>query len=259
MNVNIKCGIISHRGLCRLNQNDPRLGENTIEAFEEGIKKLEGLGFPKSIEFDIRLAKDKVPVIIHDNLVDRTTSGRGEVKEYLFSDLQKLNAGYGRKIPSLSEVLDYFKNKGVLFHVELKENNLAVIIEQIVSEKNLMKRVIVSAFNDDDVGGPGEDPKSSSCWADLYTIKDKLPIALIATNKKISEMGGATAYIRMAKNVGACAVHPEQTAVNEELVMAAHAAGLKVNTWTVNDRAAYKMFAGYGVDNVFCDNPEFLI
>ena|GEM_PF-1360406 len=258
MNPNNKCGIISHRGVCRLSKYGARRGENTIGAFEAGIEKLEEFGFPPAIEFDVRLSKDNVPVVFHDDLVDRTTNGHGRAKDHLFSDLKKLDAGYGCTVSSLEEVLGHFKDKDVTFHIELKENNLAAIVGGIVSKKGLADRAILSAFDEDDHGS-GEDPKTTSRWSDLYAVKNTVRIALIATDKKIATMGGAGAYIRAAKTAGAYAVNPRKTAITGELVAAAHEAGLLVNAWTVNGKTMYKRFSRYGVDNVFCDNPDFLI
>lgn len=253
------CGIISHRGLCRRFRFFPRKGENTIEAFEKGAARLAELGFPPAIEFDVRFTKDEVPVVIHDRTVDRTTDGRGTVKGFLFSDLQKLDAGYGRRIPALSGVLDRFKDEDVTFHIELKENDLAQVVERAVSEHGLAGRVILSAFNYDDRDDSTEDAESGSHWSDLTSSGGRLPVALLATNGKISQMGGASAFVKTAQSLGAHGIHPEQSAVTEELVAAAHEAGLKVNVWTVNDSAVYQRLAGYGVDNVFCDSPDFLV
>lgn len=251
-----RCGIISHRGVCRQSPRSARLGENTVEAFEEGIAKLETLGFPKSIEFDVRLTKDRVPVIIHDATLGRTTDGRGKIEDYLFADLQKFDAGYGRKVPSLSEVLEHFKGQDVSFHIELKEDGLAGVVGREVSAKGLADKAILSAFGGDDIGF-GEDPEASSRWEDLYTVRGNIPFALLATGKKIAKMGVA-GFIQAAKDAGACAVHPEESAVDETLVTAAHEAGLAVNVWTVNDPAVYKKLSALGGDNVFCDNPDFL-
>ena len=69
---------------------------------------------------------------------------------------------------------------------------------------------------------------------------------------------GVSAYVAAARDAGAVAIHPEQTAATAELVSTAHGADLKVNVWTVNDHSAYEALAAAGVDNVFCDNPDFL-
>jgi len=258
MNSNKNCKIISHRGLCKTKISGFRKGENTIESFELGIKKLEKLGYSKAIEFDIRLTKDNIPVVIHDSTIDRTTNGCGRVRDYSLIEIQNFDAGYGRKIPSLSEVLDYFKNENITFNIELKEKNITNIIEQIIYKYNTQKKVIISAFDEDDVDEPTEYKKYCSCWSDLFSIQQKFPIALPITNKKLKKMGVLN-YIEIAKNNKAYAIHPEATSVDEKLVKLAHDAGLKVNVWTINDAKIYDRFSKYGVDGVFCDNPSFLI
>ena len=258
MNQNLICKIISHRGLCKINPSNYRVGENTIPAFEAGIKILKDSGYPQAIEFDVRLTKDGIPVVIHDSTVDRTTNGKGFIRDYSFSEIQKLDAGYGRKISSLSEVLEFFKNENIIFHIELKEKNIAKIVEKIMYEHDLQKKVVLSAFDEDDTDEPPEYQRYCSCWKDLYDIQQKLPIALLATDKKINKMGLVN-YIETAKNIKAYAVHPQHTSVDEEFVILAHNTGLKVNAWTVNNPDVYKEFLKYGVDGVFCDNPSFLV
>jgi len=253
------CGIISHRGVCRVHPNDSRVGGNTIEAFEEGIRKLEEAGFSKSVEFDVRLTKDGIPAVIHYDFVDDNTNGHGQVRGYLFSELQKLDAGYGRKIPSLAEVLDHFKDRDVSFHIEFKEHGLSEIIRQHIFERGLAGKVVVSTFNDDDLDPLNKDPELSSRWSDLQTFQGIVPNTFLATAKKILHMGGPAPFVEEARRAGAYAIGPEESAVNEELVAIAHEAGLQVNVWVVNDPVTYKTLAGYGVDNVFCDNPDFLV
>jgi glycerophosphoryl diester phosphodiesterase len=122
----------------------------------------------------------------------------------------------------------------------------------------VQKKVVISAFDEDDVDEPSEYPEYCSCWSDLFSMQQKFPIALLSTDKKLKKIGVAS-YIEIAKNNKAYAIHPEHTSVDEKLVKLAHNAGLKVNAWTVNDVKIYDRFSEYGVDGVFCDNPSFLV
>jgi glycerophosphoryl diester phosphodiesterase len=259
MTLNTKCGIISHRGVCRTSPNSARSGENTIEAFKEGIAQLKKLDCPGAVEFDVRLSQDKIPVIIHDELVDRTTHGRGLLRNYTVADIKKFDAGFGRKIPLLSEVLDVFKEDDVFFHIELKENGLAEIVEEMVFARNLQARTMVSAFDHDDIDEESKHSEYYSSWADLCKIQARLSIAFLATDEKIKKMGGMKRYVEAAVNAKARAINPQAISVSEELVNFAHRIGLGVNSWTVNDKKIYNFFQTIGVDNVFCDNPAFLI
>jgi glycerophosphoryl diester phosphodiesterase len=65
------------------------------------------------IKCDVILTKDRVPVIIHDEILDRTTNGTGNVIDTCFNDIKALDAGSwlgkeftGEKVPSLAELID---------------------------------------------------------------------------------------------------------------------------------------------------------
>jgi len=89
--------VVAHRGASSTRP------ENTIPSFEEAIR----LG-AVMVEFDVRLSRDGVPVVIHDPAVDRTTDGRGLVHELTAAQLSSLNAGteaVPTPVPTLAEVL----------------------------------------------------------------------------------------------------------------------------------------------------------
>lgn len=252
------CTIISHRGLCKIIPTDERKGENTIEAFDAGIEVLRDEGFPLAIECDIRRSKDDELIILHDHTVDRTTNGHGRACDCTLTELKKLDAGYGRTIPTLHELLLHFQHSNVLMHLELKENNLATRVYNMVTSLELHNQVVLSAFDSDEEAEDGEDMNGVSSWDDLRTIPDTLPFAFAITHKKMNDRG-IDSLIKTAAHAGAVAIHPEGSAISEELVTKAHDAHLRVHAWTINDAHTYETFARMGVDGVFCDNPRFLI
>lgn len=85
---------IAHRGASAYKP------ENTLASFQKAIDLNVDM-----IEFDIRLSKDKKIVVIHDETVNRTTNGRGKVRNKDLEQLKLLNAGDGESIPTLEEVL----------------------------------------------------------------------------------------------------------------------------------------------------------
>lgn len=93
--------------------------ENTMEAFRMAIENGADM-----IETDVHITKDNVLVLIHDNLVDRTTDGKGPVAEMTYEELKQLNAG-GKKhplpIPTLEELLELLSEKKILLNLEFKE------------------------------------------------------------------------------------------------------------------------------------------
>src|SRR6187200_2440153 len=98
--------IYGHRGA------SAELPENTLPAFALA-KELGAYG----IELDVHLSRDGVPVVIHDESVDRTTNGSGDVANLDLASLRQLDAGNGATIPTLIEVLDVV---GDTLHVDIE-------------------------------------------------------------------------------------------------------------------------------------------
>lgn len=115
---NFKPMISSHRG----GGDIPGYPENCIESFEYLSGKI-----PNVIECDIEITKDSVLMMMHDNTLDRTTTGKGKIIEQNWNDIKdvrlKDNAGTLTtfKIPTLEEVLKWGKNK-VIFGLDVKRN-----------------------------------------------------------------------------------------------------------------------------------------
>ncbi len=235
-----------------------RKGENTIEAFREGLEALEKMGMKKSIEFDVRAAKDGVLVIHHNERLNWTTNVSGFVWDHTAEGLQKLDAGYRRKIPLLAEVLDTFKNEDVEFNIELKENGIIREVKQMIIDRGLEERTIISAFDEDDNDPRYKSPERFSKWSELPYAGTEVRFALLATERKIKRVSGEEAFVRRAIEYGASAVNPEHSAVTRGLVDAAHDAGLDVRAWVVNGKNEHREFERIGVDVVFSDNPFFL-
>ena len=130
--------------------------ENTIAAYDLAVKMKADY-----FEVDVQRSKDGHLVIMHDTTVDRTTDGSGSVKDLTLAQLKQLDAGSwfssafaGEKIPTLEEVLDRYRGKGIKILIELKNPSLYPGIEQQVVEaltkRNLDKRkdkVIVQSFD----------------------------------------------------------------------------------------------------------------
>lgn len=111
--------IWAHRGCSQ------RYPENTLLAFEKAAE----IGGLTGIELDIQLTKDNYIVVCHDERVDRTTDGIGELRQYTLAELKKLRIDVGNgkyeRIPTMEEVLDLLADKlkgGLKLNIELKNS-----------------------------------------------------------------------------------------------------------------------------------------
>ncbi|MGC7872191.1 glycerophosphodiester phosphodiesterase [Desulfosporosinus sp. SYSU MS00001] len=137
--------LIAHRGYRLL------FPENTLVAFRKSLN----LG-ADGIELDVQMSCDNVPVVIHDEIVDRTTNGQGPVTNMTFRDLKQLDAGAkfsnsyrGERIPSLREALLTVRHKGIMY-IELKKTVTPPDLERILYEiyqSDMEKHVRVISFS----------------------------------------------------------------------------------------------------------------
>jgi glycerophosphoryl diester phosphodiesterase len=181
----------------------------------------------------VRRCGDGSLVVIHDETVDRTTGGRGRVRDLSYAELQQLDAGSGERIPLLTDVLDEFARR-CLLNVELKDDGIALDVKKLVLERKLEGQVIVSAFD----------------WDELRPLVPDLPTALLSSHPEN--------LVLTAIKRSAAAIHPRCDITTASLVHAAHEAKLRVHVWTVNDPAEISRFREMEVDGVFTDFPDGL-
>ncbi|MEV4251261.1 glycerophosphodiester phosphodiesterase family protein [Streptosporangium canum] len=102
--------VVSHRGYGSGGM------ENTVKAFERVLA-----AGSKRVEFDVRFTKDHYPVLMHDALADRTTSGAGQVSDMTLAQFRELRTTDTQRPPTLSEVLELVRGRAEEVLVELKE------------------------------------------------------------------------------------------------------------------------------------------
>ncbi len=133
-------GICAHRGASFTHP------ENTLAAFNEAIS----LGV-QMIEFDVRMTKDSVLVIVHNSNLEKTTGCKKNVNELLFSELRTLDAGMwkgekfrGEKIPTLEETLNLIPSN-IWMNIHIKsDKEAAVKTALLLKKKNLFSNAILA-------------------------------------------------------------------------------------------------------------------
>lgn len=133
--------------------------ENTMLAFYYAFR----LG-AKALEADIQMTRDEKLVVIHDETLERTTNGRGWVKDYNLRELKLLDAGCwmaqqfcGEKIPELFELLNFIRAKNILLNIEIKSDvisytGIEIALLRQVKKLELQEQIIISSFNHSSIG-----------------------------------------------------------------------------------------------------------
>jgi glycerophosphoryl diester phosphodiesterase len=225
--------VIAHRGASGTSP------ENTVVAFRHAV----ALG-AHMIELDVQLTRDREVVVIHDLTLERTTDGRGTVRDHTLAEIQRLDAGawfsprfQGERVPALDQVLAAVP---LPVNVELKpagEDGLEERALGIVDAAAALDRVVFSSF-DAEV---------------LVRLRRRAPGARIAV---LWESAPIAEGLALAGRVGATALHLRKDAVTTEAVAAATACHLPVRAWTVNDPDESARLAGRGIEGIFTDFPE---
>ncbi len=218
--------IIGHRGARGL---EP---ENTMRSFQKAIEL--GVDY---IECDVHLTKDGHIVLIHDHTLDRTTNATGNVGDYTFEEIRKLDAGKGEKIPTLQELIDLARGK-VKLHIELKDEKATEQTVNLIEKNGIVDQMFLTSGNTDTLKRVRElNPKIS-----LEHIFGQPPEDAIERAKSVS-----------AKRVS-CHINY----LTADFVQKAHKNGLQVIAWPPNTLEEAKKALECGVDLICTDRPDIV-
>lgn len=220
--------VIGHRGA------RGHAPENTLRAIDTGIR----LG-AHWVEFDVQYHDGEL-WLMHDLTLDRTTNGHGLLSSHDAATLRSLDAGDGEPIPTLRQALDLIDQR-VGVNIELKSwggcaEAVAQVLQSYLAAGWPTRQVMVSSFH------------LPELWAFKQALPD-VPVAILYCGVPLDWAGVAPEMEARALNISAEFVDPQ-------LVADAHARGLRLNVYTVNDVAALRALRNMGVDGVFTDYPD---
>ena len=231
--------IWAHRGA------DGYAPENTIAAFDLAAE-MDADG----IELDVQLTKDGQVVVCHDERIDRTSNGKGWIKDYTLEELKRLDFSGGNEkyagvqIPTLEEVLELIKDTGMYVDIELKtqvftypgiENKCVDLVKKMGYED----RVIFCSFN----------------HLSLQKVR------LFAPEMKIGYLYlyAAPSIIPFVKKLGVDALHITQhNLLAPRLLEQCREQGITINAWTINNEKDLQICTDNGVNAVITDYPDLI-
>lgn len=220
---------IAHRGY------SARYPENTMLAFEQAV-----LAGCDGIELDVQLSLDEVPVIIHDETLQRTTNGNGPVAAVKAAGLQALNAGQGQGVPTLKEYFEWVRDKEIFTNIELKNSvnpypGMEEIVIKMVREYGLQTRIVFSSFN-------------HYSMVKCRELAPNIPCGLLYDCWLLNPGG----YVKQNKMQFA---HPHSSSVTPQMAENCRQNGVGINTWTVNDEAEMRRLLMLGVNGIVTNEP----
>jgi glycerophosphoryl diester phosphodiesterase len=235
--------IVAHRGVAT------EYPENTIPAFQRAIE-LDA----DAVELDVRLTKDKVPVVFHYYYLDEITSLRGPIFNYRYEDLLQaefpgvLNGVEPLKIPTLSEILETIGGKiGLEIEIKGPEPESAIIVGDVLRKfKSLWGTMEVTSYK----------------IALLLEISNQCPG--VATNllypRSESWMNlDVVAYeaANLARQAMVRAVHLHPSQLSGEVINYIQRSGVGIHAWDVNNERAMQKIVEYNIPRICTDYYEW--
>jgi len=234
------------------------------------------------IELDVHATADGELVVCHDKTVDRTTNGHGRIAELTLADIRTLDNAYwfvpgadvtpglepdaypyrGRApedrdfgVATLSEVLELMdRHPQVAINLDIKQTAPAVkpyeeALARLLAKHGGTDRVIVASFLD--AATEAFSRLAPSIATSAGTVQTALFVRAVRLGEPPPKLRHAALQVP--------AVHRGDVVVDRQLVAAAHAAGLAVHVWTINDEADMEALLELGVDGLITDLPAVLV
>ena len=249
--------IIGHRGSSAV------VPENTIAAFAQAMQS-----GADGIEFDVRLASDGVPVVIHDATLRRTAQIAGGVSDFTSAQLKQIDVGswFNRRhpevarpkyaqetVPTLEQVLDLFAGSAGILYLEMKSNDrqvaaLSAAVVKLVQNYSFSDRVIVASFN---LSALAEVKRIDAGirTAALFQPRLERPLALLKR----------TTTVELAIRAGANELALHHSLAARRVTHKAAQSGLPVIVWTVDNPTWLKRALSLGIHALMTNDPATMI
>lgn len=234
--------LIGHRGVAGLRP------ENTYCSFAYAADL--GLDW---IEFDVLLTLDEKWVVMHDDTVDRTTNGQGQVRDIPLQELEKLEAGLwfsppypNQKVPTLAGVLELAQQRNLFCNIEIKGADHAPERHALLMTQFLLQhpwidlsKIMLSSF-------------TLPC---LIKIRELMP--LVPIGYLVEEFAANTITIAQLYNFSC--INCDVKKMTSENLIAATAAKLPVFLYTINEPSIAKFWLSKGIAGLFTDRADLLL
>ncbi len=192
------------------------------------------------IECDVHLSSDGRLVVIHDHTLERTTNGKGLVRDHTAAELRKLDAGEGEKIPLLQEVVE----------LALGKVGLVIEIKQVPPLYTGLEEKLLNMLRQ--LGAVSECAVVSFNHAAIHDLRKLEPALQLGILEGARPMHPAT----LLREAGADVYSPHWGATDPQVVKEVHDAGGAVAVWPVDDETAVAWCKFCKPDSVFSNRPK---
>ncbi len=237
--------ILGHRGASRA------APENSLAAFALAMQQ-----DADGVECDTQLTADGQVIILHDDTLDATTTGRGPARDRTLAEIRELRLRNRRggepteeRVPTLEETLARHGHGQRLLNVEIKPSKSTELAERVASmvvAAQCQATVLLSSF----------DVRALAYLNDRYpTLRRALLYPPSSITRMVVGLRGGLGWITSASALGCEAVHPNARLVNASMIERAHTLALNVNVWTVDDAKTIDSLTRLHVDGIITNDP----
>lgn len=232
--------VIAHRGLSL------DVPENTLAAFQAAV----AVG-AEILESDIHLSLDGQVIVAHDPDLHRLTGRQGLVSEHTAAQLTQMDLGGGHGFSLLSDVLEALPEHR--FNIDLKEFAVVDAFVDVITQMRAHERVLIASFD--------EKTRRAAC-AKLPGVPSSASPPHVLEGKFRSWLGLPMDSWAVPESIVALQVPPTYfglSLVTPSLIRAAHAKGLEVHVWTIDDAPTMQRFWDMGVDGIITDRSDIAV
>jgi len=219
--------VISHAGCAG------HAPENTLA----GIVRALALG-AEAVEVDVRATADGVPVLMHDETLDRTTDGHGPLRSYPLARLRRLDAGSDERVPTLAEAVAQLAGRALLV-AEIKEGGIEQQVEAALAPLGQEEAQVWSFLPD--------------VLASYRRIAPHRRTVLLAEARSMARW---PVPLQLAREVGAAGLSVRHEWVTAEVAAQVREAGLSLYAWTADEPADLRRLLLLGLDGIVSNYPE---
>ncbi|RMB86869.1 glycerophosphodiester phosphodiesterase [Streptomyces shenzhenensis] len=216
--------------------------ENTVAQFRRAV----GLGY-RYIETDVHLTADGKLVAFHDDTLDRVTDGAGRIADLPWSQVRQARVAGSEPVPLFEELLETFP--GVRWNVDLKTEPTLRPFLELVERTDSWGRVCVGSFSEARVLRAQRlaGPRLATSFGTRGVL-----------NLRLRSWGLPAAVRRSAVAAQVPESQSGVPVVDHRFVRAAHAHGLQVHVWTINEPDRMHRLLDLGVDGIMTDHIDTL-
>ncbi|MBK8781748.1 MAG: glycerophosphodiester phosphodiesterase [Anaerolineales bacterium] len=217
------------------------------------------------LEMDVHITKDGVLVLMHDEAVDRTTDGTGDIESMTLEELKKLDAGYdwsaddgvtfpfrgtGITIPTMEEVFAAFPDKHMTIEIKKTNASMTKLFCELIRTYNMQDKVLIASFYDDKL----KEFRETCPEVATSSAKNETTVFVLLTKPFLGSFYSPKFFsLQVPEESGGI------TVMTPAFVKAAHERNLAVEPWTINDAETMKKFIAWGVDGIITDRPDIML